>query len=58
MNSQTVAALFLTGGLVSWTYPTFNGFLFEAANVSAGEGRIVGAIFLVAAAHLWFMHKK
>jgi hypothetical protein len=58
MNSQTVAVILAAAGATSWSYPTFNGFLFDAASVSAGEGRIVGAIFLVGAAHLWFTHKK
>jgi hypothetical protein len=58
MNSQTVAVCFIVAGVTSWSYPAFNGFLFEAASVSAGEGRIVGAIFLVGAALLWFAPRK
>jgi hypothetical protein len=54
MNRVVSASLFL-GGCLSWYSPGFSGALFEPVSMSAGEGRIVGAIFIVGAAVVWFM---
>lgn len=59
MHSKRVfAGLLVIIGFVSWTYPGFNGFIFPPADVSTGDGHIVGAIFLVGGVLLWFMQTK
>jgi hypothetical protein len=52
---KAVAIGFVIAGTGSWFWPQWNGFLFAPSNVSAGEGHIVGAIFLVGAAIVWFL---
>lgn len=54
MSNRIVSAALLFAGLTSWVAPGFNGVFFEAAEVSAGDGRIVGAILIVGAAIVWF----
>ncbi len=39
---------------MSWIAPEFSGFFFDSTDVTTGEGRIIGAIFLVGAALVWF----
>lgn len=54
MSSRVIAAGLALVGLIVWCAPGFNGFLFEPSDVTAGEGRIAGAVFLVGSAVLWF----
>ena len=54
MNNRAVASGFLGAGLMSWIAPEFSGFFFDSTDVTTGEGRIIGAIFLVGAALVWF----
>jgi hypothetical protein len=49
---------FAIAGLTSWYDPSFNGFLSEGTSISAGDGRIVGAIFFIGAAVVWFMPER
>jgi hypothetical protein len=58
MNSQTVAALFVTMAALTWVAPNFNGIFFEASSLSDGEGRIISTILFVGAVNLWFMPPK
>lgn len=53
MNRAAALGL-LIAGLTSWYAPGFNGFWSAPSEVTDGEGRIVGAIFLVGALLLWF----
>ena len=53
---RALAILFVVAGGVSWFWPgTIAGLLFQTVTVTAREGRIVGAIFMVGAAILWFV---
>jgi hypothetical protein len=45
-------------GLANWYLPGFNEFLFAPSSASAGDGQIVGAIFLVGAAIVWFLPQR
>lgn len=45
-------------GAFSWHVPGFNGVFFAQAAVTAGDGQIVAAVFLVGAALLWFMPER
>jgi hypothetical protein len=45
-------------GFLNWYFPGFDGMLSGAARVSTGDGRIIGAIFMVGAAILWFTPRK
>lgn len=58
MDSKQLAVILGGLGLVYWVYPGFSGLLFSDAAVTDGEGRIVGAIFIVGASQLWFMNKR
>jgi hypothetical protein len=49
---------FALAGFMSRYIPGFNGFAFSPSPMSAGEGRIVAAIFLVGAAVIGFMPDK
>jgi hypothetical protein len=51
-RSTIVWPIFLILGLLNWFWPNFPGG-FAPASISAGEGRIVGAIFLVGAGIIW-----
>jgi hypothetical protein len=53
--NKAVSGGFTALGIGSWYMPGFNGVLSAPTHVSAGEGQIVGAIFLVGAAILWFL---
>ena len=53
MYKTSVSIVFVVCGLLSWLWPNFNGILFEPSIVSVGEGRIVGALFLVGAAIIY-----
>jgi hypothetical protein len=49
-------AVFLFFSALSvWFFPGWNGFLFESSNVTAGEGRIMAAIFFVGGLLLWYL---
>lgn len=52
--NKGIAGGLLVAGILSWYDPGFNGFWAEASNVSAGDGRIIGAIFIVGAAIVFF----
>jgi hypothetical protein len=53
--NKTIAVFFLIAGLTSWMWPGFNGFVASPSDISAGEGRIVGAVFFVGASIVWFL---
>jgi len=53
--NKGVAAVLLIMGCSSWFAPGFSGIFFDPVNVSAGEGRIMAAVYLVGAAIVWFM---
>jgi hypothetical protein len=50
-----VAIGMLIAGAGSWYWPGFNGVFSAPADITTGDGRIIGAILLVGAAILWFM---
>jgi hypothetical protein len=54
MNRQ-IAIAFAVIGATSWYWPGFNGVFFSPTDISAGDGRIIAAIFLVGAAVVWFI---
>jgi hypothetical protein len=56
--NRSVAVGLAALGLASWYMPGFNGFLFTPSSVSAGDGQIVGAIFLVGGAIVWFLPQR
>ena len=56
--NRAIAIGFVGAGMISWFLPGFNGYLFEPSVISAGDGRIVGAIFLVGAAIVWFVRPE
>ena len=56
--NRTVATFLAAAGFTSWIAPGFNGAFFDAVQVSDGEGRIVGAIFIVGAAIVWFLPER
>jgi hypothetical protein len=56
MKSFAITLFFLAA--VTWFFPGFNGILFEASNVSPGEGHILAAIFFVGGLVLWFKSAK
>jgi len=45
----------IVGGIVSWFFPKFQGVFFGPADVTTGEGRIIGAIFVVGGLLLCFL---
>ena len=54
--TKALAIVFAVAGGVSWFWPgTISGLLFRTVTVSANEGRIIGVLFLVGAAILWFI---
>ena len=54
--TRTLAILFAAAGGVSWVWPgTIAGLFFQTVTVTAREGRIIGVIFVVGAAILWFV---
>jgi hypothetical protein len=56
MIMKALAIVFAAAGVVCWLQPgAITGLLFDALTVSARESDIIGAIFLVAAAVLWFV---
>ncbi|PHS23476.1 MAG: hypothetical protein COA84_11130 [Robiginitomaculum sp.] len=42
-------------GVMSWYWPTYNGFWSPPVDVSVGEGHIIGAIFIVGGMIVWFL---
>jgi hypothetical protein len=55
MMNRGVALVLAIVGIMSWFWPQWNGTLFPPSDVSAGEGHIIGAIFIVGAAVVWFI---
>lgn len=55
--NKGIAIGFAIAGLTSWMWPGFNGFFFQPSNISLGDGRIVGAIFISAAGIIWFLNQ-
>jgi hypothetical protein len=53
--NRHIAIGFVIGGLVSWYWPGFNGIFFSSSDISVGDGRIIGAVFIVGGAILWFI---
>ncbi len=53
--SNSVAVIFLVIGTTNWYWPGFDGIFSASLEISAGDGRIIGSIFQVGAAILWFM---
>jgi hypothetical protein len=56
MAMRILAIAFAVAGLVCWLWPgAISGLFFDALTVSPRESDVIGAIFLVAAAVLWFV---
>jgi hypothetical protein len=55
---SAVVGMFVGAGISSYYWPTWGGFFLEPVAVSAGEGRIMTAIYFVGAALLWFVNEK
>jgi uncharacterized protein YjeT (DUF2065 family) len=56
MLMRALAIVFAVAGVVSGFWPgTISGLLFHTVTVTAREGRIIGALFIVGAAILWFI---
>ena len=53
-SSKSVSIFFGLAAIMSWFWPGFNGSLFSASEVSVGDGHIIGAVFSVGSALLWF----
>ncbi|RUV93548.1 MULTISPECIES: DUF202 domain-containing protein [unclassified Mesorhizobium] len=58
MNRSSIAIAFFGFGVVNWCWPGFDGWFFPAASVSVGDGRIVGAIFIVGAGVVWVLQRQ
>jgi hypothetical protein len=58
MDRKSWAVILFIAGACSWLFPGWNGFLFAASDVSAGQGETIGAILIVGALVLWFSAKK
>ena len=50
-----VAGLFAALGVETWIYPSELDTMFQSGAISAGEGRIIAAIFVVGAAIVLFL---
>jgi hypothetical protein len=57
MTNKNVASALAVAGVVTWLFPGFNGYFFDASDVSAGEAQIAGAVLLSGAAIVWFIRK-
>jgi hypothetical protein len=56
MAMRILAIAFVVAGAVCWLWPgAIGGLLFHALPVSVRESAIVGALFFVGAAILWFI---
>lgn len=53
--NRAVATGFAVAGILSWLWPGFDGFFSSTAEIGAGESRIIGSIFMVGAAVVWFI---
>jgi hypothetical protein len=53
--NKSVSGILAVFGFMNWNFPGSNGFFFAADTMSVGDGRIVGAIFMVGAAIVWFL---
>jgi hypothetical protein len=53
---RALAIVFAVAGGVCWSSPGFiSGLLFRTLTASPAESRIIGALFFVGAAILWFI---
>jgi hypothetical protein len=53
---RVLAIVFAVAGAVCWSSPGFiSGLFFRTLIASPGESRIIGALFFVGAAILWFI---
>lgn len=57
MKKALSIGLFI-GAVGNFLSPGYNGALFEATKMSAGEGQILSAVLFIGAAILWFMPSK
>ena len=48
----------IIGGIGSWFFPQFQNVLFEPANITVGEGKIIGAILVVGGLLLYFLSPR
>ena len=48
----------IAGGISSWFFPQWQGLFWAPADVTTGEGRIIGAILIVGGCLLYFRHWK
>jgi hypothetical protein len=56
MMMRALAIVFAVAGVVCWLWPgVIGGLLFSALTVSARESGIIGSLFFVGAAILWFV---
>ena len=54
MNKGAAIGLFIMG-ISSYYDPGFSGIFHDHVQISAGDGRIMAAIYIVGAAIVWFM---
>ena len=55
-----IETVFAVVGVGSYMFPTFRGLIFDSgtADMSVGETRIIGAIFMVGAAIVWCLPNR
>jgi len=58
MDKKTWAILLFLLAISQWFFPQWNGFLFDPADISTGEGRIAASILFVGALILWYWKPK
>jgi hypothetical protein len=54
MNRPLAIGLIVAAAF-QWFFPGWNGVYFDASNVTAGEARIIAAIFFVGGLLLWYL---
>ncbi len=57
-NKQVFAIILIASGIISYSWPGFNGLFSDAANITTGEGRIIAAIYITGGLLLWFLPSK
>jgi drug/metabolite transporter (DMT)-like permease len=55
MHKNYLVGAFGFLGLVSYIWPVFHGFFSDNSDMSIGDTRIIGAIFIVGAGIIWCM---
>jgi hypothetical protein len=55
MNKGATAGLMLATGIAQSIWPNWRGLLYEPPPISYGDARIIGTIFIVGAAIVFFL---